>query len=946
MKRYQSTIKIILAILILFGVTLLSGCVKKSDDVYFLRGIAKEYRITFQGDNDYDYVTNDIILHETYQGAKVEWASSKPLLVSTTGKVTLPTDDETVVLTATFSVGDYIKEQTYELHLISQKSIDRMKYQDALNKILLLETRNNLTNYNNAGEALELIDPTYENYQNLKDRYLIQEKIREADNLVTIFLDFPTTASYNQLMTKLNALPAHNQYVTTYKTTINEVQEHLAVGDKVRDLVNNKTLANYDEAKTLVEALPDTLASKYNLEAKLESVKKYLDNLDLLNLNNVTQAELETIVRSNATNKTILAEDIAGLEVLYNTNQTRLFNELTDKGFVYITSKIDGFKTADILTDSDLAILNHLINNFNEDTKPELLAKLKILILSKEVTQDHINKAQFANNQITNNAVRIANNEILNEYRIVLSLEEKFANLNATKNNIVNFTQFNDDIIAVKTDGQKLTITQNVKWFNNQFKIYDFVNQVINLSDEILEIPLAYDGEGDHPLITLISEAKKLSNDTALSNEIQLKRQLINLIEKNTLIRLNELQTTNENNPSKENHDLLGQLLAQTDANDYGTYLMRAYKDELDSESRLSQSSVVVTRVILIFIAIVVFFVSQAMTADYASKKGYEGLIPSLISLIPIGGWFYFYKKPKRRNISKSGIKQVYKPSEVFAKLLIYAEIVIIATVVIVPIIYIFGMALSNLKTDIPSRIWPENPTWESFNYLFNETRFKTWWSNTFMIAMINMLIGTVLITGASYVFARFNFKGKKAGLMTILVLQSFPSFMGLIAMYVLFWKFGLLGQPLALTILYIGGGIPGNVWLIKGFMDQIPRDLDESAMIDGANKLQIFFRIIMPLAVPILTFVAVNMFMAPWMDYMLPGYLLNIPRPGAPIDHDITEQWTLAVGLFKLINDPNTLHYSAFAAGALIVGVPITLLYMFFQKYLIEGIMAGATKG
>ena len=266
--------------------------------------------------------------------------------------------------------------------------------------------------------------------------------------------------------------------------------------------------------------------------------------------------------------------------------------------------------------------------------------------------------------------------------------------------------------------------------------------------------------------------------------------------------------------------------------------------------------------------------------------------------------------------------------------------------IVIVPIIYIFGMAFSDLKSDIPSKIWPDKPNFNSFVYLWNETKFTTWWLNTVSIALVNMLVGTVLITGAAYVFARYSFKGKRAGLLGILVLQSFPSFMGLIAMYVLFWKFGLLGHSMALTILYIGGGIPGNIWLIKGYMDQIPKDLDESAMIDGANKIQIFMRIILPLAVPILTFVAVGMFMAPWMDYMLPGYLLNVPRAGAPVDFDITSQWTLAVGLFRFINDATKLNYSAFAAGALIVGIPITVLYMFFQKYLIEGIMAGATKG
>ena len=155
------------------------------------------------------------------------------------------------------------------------------------------------------------------------------------------------------------------------------------------------------------------------------------------------------------------------------------------------------------------------------------------------------------------------------------------------------------------------------------------------------------------------------------------------------------------------------------------------------------------------------------------------------------------------------------------------------------------------------------------------------------------MVVGTLIITGASYVFARFSFK-VKAGLLTILVLQAFPSFMGLLAMYVLFWRFGLLGQPMWLSILYIGGSIPGNLWLIKGFLSQIPKDLDESAMIDGASKVQTFMYIILPLAIPILTFVAVSMFMGPWMDYMLPGYLLNFMPEGAPVGYDVQNQWTL----------------------------------------------------
>ena len=345
------------------------------------------------------------------------------------------------------------------------------------------------------------------------------------------------------------------------------------------------------------------------------------------------------------------------------------------------------------------------------------------------------------------------------------------------------------------------------------------------------------------------------------------------------------------------------------------------------------------------FLIIVLLLTHQSLVVEYAKKRGYENVWAGLVGLIPIGGFYIYKSLPARRTTSKLGIKQIFKPKSIISRVLISAEISAVTIIVLIPVIYIFGTAMSNIKTSVPNTIWPENPSLEAFRFLFEKTEFKTWYKNTLTIAIINMLVGTVVITGAAYVFGRFQFKGKKGGLLTILVLQSFPSFMGLFAMYVLFWKFGLLGRPAYLSILYIGGSIPGNLWLIKGFMSQIPKDLDESAMIDGANKFQIFKSIILPLSVPILTFVAVSMFMGPWMDYMLPSYLLTIPRAGLE-GTDTSTQWTLAVGIYKFIDDPNYLNYSAFAAAAILIGAPITVLYMAFQKYLIEGIMAGATKG
>ena len=136
------------------------------------------------------------------------------------------------------------------------------------------------------------------------------------------------------------------------------------------------------------------------------------------------------------------------------------------------------------------------------------------------------------------------------------------------------------------------------------------------------------------------------------------------------------------------------------------------------------------------------------------------------------------------------------------------------------------------------------------------------------------------------------------------------------------------------LVIVYVAGGIPANIWLVRGYMLNIPRSMDEAASIDGVSKLQLFFKIILPLSTPIMFFIAVTSFMGPWMDYMLPRYLINM-----------NEKRTLAIGLFDLITGTNA-DFAAFCAGAVLVAIPITILYMAFQRFLLEGLMAGANKG
>jgi arabinogalactan oligomer/maltooligosaccharide transport system permease protein len=345
--------------------------------------------------------------------------------------------------------------------------------------------------------------------------------------------------------------------------------------------------------------------------------------------------------------------------------------------------------------------------------------------------------------------------------------------------------------------------------------------------------------------------------------------------------------------------------------------------------------------VAILFISLI--FAHSAVTADIYAHKGYPPFRGALMGLVPGYGIYHALHLPDKKQVLVGAYRQVFSFKEIALKLITFLYLTLAVFFVLFPIVYLISASFTNVS-ELPTTLFPPAHLASFQNYIdLFEGDFLFWYKNTLIIAVLNMVLGVIFITGAGYVFARFKFKGKKAGLMGILVLQVFPSFMGLIAMFTLFQTFGLLGKPTALTILYVGGSVPGNIWLIKGYLSQIPKDLDESAMLDGASKAQIFFKIILPLAVPILSFVAVGQFMAPWMDYMLPRLLLDIQiDPNVPV----SQQWTLAVGLFSMISNPRDSSYTTFAAGALIVAVPITILYMVFQRFLIEGITAGATKG
>lgn len=267
----------------------------------------------------------------------------------------------------------------------------------------------------------------------------------------------------------------------------------------------------------------------------------------------------------------------------------------------------------------------------------------------------------------------------------------------------------------------------------------------------------------------------------------------------------------------------------------------------------------------------------------------------------------------------------------------IYAFFLIMFIIIAYPLFWAVMMSLNSGTNMLVTDLIPKNPTLEHYKWLFTDPRsdYLIWYKNSLLVAVANA-VGSVVITSLiAYAFSRYKFIGRKYGLYMFLLLQMFPALMGMVALYILLNTIGLTDSLFGLLLIYLGGQIPFNAWLVKGYFDTIPKELDEAAKMDGAGHLRVFWTIMLPLAKPILAVVALFNFMAPFMDFLLPRIVLTSP-----------ENFTLALGLFNFINDQFSTNFTRFAAGAILIAVPIALVFLFLQRYLISGLTAGGTKG
>lgn len=260
-----------------------------------------------------------------------------------------------------------------------------------------------------------------------------------------------------------------------------------------------------------------------------------------------------------------------------------------------------------------------------------------------------------------------------------------------------------------------------------------------------------------------------------------------------------------------------------------------------------------------------------------------------------------------------------------------------------IPIVWVILTSFRGTPGVASPTFIPQVFTTRNYITLFNPApaqalyiKFGRWMVNTTVIAFLNMFFSTLLILGAAYSLSRFRFKTRKALLNIALILGMFPGFMAMIAVYLILNMLGLINQPVALLLVYSSGSALG-FYISKGYFDTIPIDLDEAAMIDGADQWTIFIKIIMPLTKPIVVYTALMSFMAPWMDFILASLILDDPN-----------QKTVAVGLFGMIMDHADLYnnFTVFAAGSVVIALPIVLMYVILQRFIIQGISAGAVKG
>ncbi|MCH5250997.1 MAG: sugar ABC transporter permease [Lachnospiraceae bacterium] len=278
--------------------------------------------------------------------------------------------------------------------------------------------------------------------------------------------------------------------------------------------------------------------------------------------------------------------------------------------------------------------------------------------------------------------------------------------------------------------------------------------------------------------------------------------------------------------------------------------------------------------------------------------------------------------------------KEKMSPSDLRSLWISRVVIWITMVLVIFPALWIVMSSFSAGDSFFLSSLFPNKLSTEHYVKLFRETNFTKWVFNSLKLCLIVAIIQLALTSLAAYAFARLRFTGRKYGLMSLLVLQVFPNSMAVAGYYILIYNFGLVDSSIAL-IFVLAGGSAFNIWLLKSYIDGIPIELDEAALVDGANQFQVFYKIVMPLAMPQLAVLFLFSFIATYSEYVITSIFLQTPG-----------KMTLALGLQSFISDQFAAHWTMFSAAAVISSLPIMVVFMGLQRFIQNGLVAGGVKG
>ncbi len=288
--------------------------------------------------------------------------------------------------------------------------------------------------------------------------------------------------------------------------------------------------------------------------------------------------------------------------------------------------------------------------------------------------------------------------------------------------------------------------------------------------------------------------------------------------------------------------------------------------------------------------------------------------------------------KAKMKYRSKKGAERA-------SLIAIYAVLIVISIIWLIPFLLILILSFRGEMVGISADyIFPKEWSFKNYITLFTETQFLRWYGNTLLVSVVVTIVQTIIILSTSYALSRLRFKLRKPLMNVMLILGMFPGFLSMTAVYFVLKEINLTQNLFGLILVYSASSAM-QYYICKGFFDTIPKSLDEAARIDGASRHTVFIKIILPLAKPIIIYTILSAFVAPWGEYMFSSFIML----------GDSDQFTVAVGMKSWLDNSSLMsqgYFAVFCAAAVVVSIPITALFIWLQRYYVEGITGGSVKG